>query len=337
MMKRIFQVSLTCAALGSAWIASNAQAAKVAMQPLSALVVYPTYAFPAEIVAHTETLLSSELNARLTGYDVRPGASVVKGQVLAKLDCRDTEDALALNRHRQVEAKAQLKLAKLQLQRFKNLEKQQYTATSQIDESSTQVESLQANIAGLMVEQRTAERAVERCVIRAPFNAVVTDLSAGDGQWMSIGTPLMTLVRSDRAEIKVDLPLALANGVKAEMAEWRTRISPPQSIPWLRQSAVLVQNQRMASVWYAAPDEQPIGLAGEVVLKDQQAHLPSQYIVMRKGQLGAFVAEKGKAVFKPLSGAQVGRPALIPENWSSQWNLVVEGQQRLHDGEVVTP
>lgn len=312
---------------------SSAQA--VTTKPLSDLFIYPIYSFPAEVVAHTETSLSSELNARLQSVQVRPGESVESGQLLAQLDCGDTKDALALNASLQAESQAQLKLAQLQLQRFRNLEKQQYTATSQIDESQTQVQSILAHLSGLQVQQQQAERAVKRCQVRAPFAGVVTDLMAGKGQWLSVGAPVMKLVRSDLAEIEVQLPLTLANDMAQQTGSWQVKGRSEQAVEWLRQSQVLSPNQRMATVWFRAPESDPIGLAGTLVVTNQQGHLPAEYVVMRSGQLGVFIAESGKAVFKVLADAQAGRPAKIPADWSGSLSVVTEGQHRIQQGEAL--
>lgn len=333
-MKQMHSIFLQRMALVfGAIFCSSAQA--VSTKPLSDLLIYPIYSFPAEVVAHTETTLSSELNARLQSVKVRPGESVEQGQLLAKLDCGDTEDALALNASLQAESQAQLKLAQLQLERFQNLEKQQYTATSQIDESQTQVQSIQAHLNGLQVQQRQAQRAVRRCDVQAPFDGVVTELMAGKGQWLSIGVPVMKLVRRDLAEIKVQLPLNLADEMAQQKGAWQVNGKPKQQVAWLRQSHVLSPNQRMATVWFKAPKSAPIGLVGTLVVTMQKGHLPAEFVVMRSGKLGVFVAEAGKAVFKILPEAQAGRPAKIPDDWAQDMAVVTAGQHRIQSGEAL--
>lgn len=319
--------------LAALMISAAAQA--ISTQPLSGLLTFPSYRFPAEVVAHTQTTLSSELNARLLSLKVRPGEPVKAGQPLAALDCGDTQDALALNASLQQESQAQLKLAKLQLQRFKNLEKQQYTATSQIDESQTQVQSIQAHLNGLRIQQRQAERAVDRCDIRAPFTGVVTELLAGEGQWLGVGVPLLHLVRTDLSEIWVQLPIDLADAMAQQSAVWQVNGQADQTVKWLRSSAVLPSNQRMVSVWFQAPESALIGSAGNLVVKAQKGHLPAQWVVMRAGQLGVFVVEAGQAQFRVLPEAQAGRSVPIPQAWSLSLPVVTEGQHRLQSGEAV--
>lgn len=326
------KVALSLALLAASF---SALAFTIEQKPLKELVYFPKYEFAASIVAHTESEISSEIDARLMQLDVRPGQQISKNSVIARLDCRDTKDKLELNHHQQVEAKSKLKLAKLQLERFKNLESRQYTATSQIDESLSQVQSIEANIEGLRVEAMMAKRAIERCVIRAPYNAVVTKLFVGQGQWLSVGNPVVKLVRQDASEIEVNIPTYIADSLQGQSAMWKAKNRSQESVKWLRKSGVLESNQRMAKVWFVAPESQPIGMSGELTLKDTHPHISSKYVVVRNGLLGVFTVEEGKAKFLVLTNAQIGRPADIPDEWSDQMPIVTRGQQRLQDGQTV--
>lgn len=330
----LFWVKLTLASV-LLTASFTAFAFTVEHKSLKELAYSPKYEFAASIVAHTKSDISSELSARLMRLDVLPGQQIEKGAVIAKMDCRDSEDKLALNRHRQAEAKSKLKLAKLQLKRFKNLESRQYTATSQIDESLSQVQSIEASIEGLRVEAEMAKRDIQRCVIRAPFNAVVTKLYVGQGQWLPLGTPVVKLVSQDSSEIEVNVPLHIADSLKGQEAIWKAKSRKALQVAWLRQSGVLEKNQRMAKVWYAAPKTQEIGMPGELTLVDSKPHISAKYVVLRNGQLGVFAVEEGKARFHPLPLAQIGRPADIPDGWSNDMQIIVKGQQRMQDGEAV--
>ncbi len=304
----------------------------VESSPLKALTHYPKYYFTASIVPHTESDISSELNARLLKLPVRPGQKINKGDVIAKLDCRDTEDKLKLNQHRQQEAKSKLKLAKLQLKRFKNLESRQHVATIQVDELLSQVQGIEANIEGLRVKGMMAARAIQRCVIMSPYDAVVTRIFAGKGQWMSVGLPIVNVVRVDMAEIKVSVPVMLAEALRGKPAVWQAQNQHSVQVEWLRQSGVLKSNQRMAQLWFKAPAAQLIGLHGELMLEDDRLHVPPQYVVTRNGQQGVFVLENDQAKFHILPHAQIGRPALVPSYWKAEMPVIIKGQHRLQDG-----
>ncbi|MEA3404566.1 MAG: efflux RND transporter periplasmic adaptor subunit [Pseudomonadota bacterium] len=305
----------------------------VESKALSELITHPEYRFSAEIKPHTTSVISSELNAKLEKVSVRPGVSVNKGKVLAELDCADTKAQLNQVLADQQAVNANLELSQLQLTRLQNLEDKQLVSTSQLDETRTQQKALQANLQGLKVAESSAKRAVSRCQIIAPYDAVVTEINAGEGQWLGMGTPVFELYRTDKSEIEVAIPLELASQYQHQPALWSTNVSSQKEVKWLRQSAVLESRQRMAKVWFEAPSKQPIGLAGTLLFKEPANYLPVAVMVSRLGQQGVFINQAGKAEFKPFESAQDGRPALVPNHWDHTWQVIVKGQQRLQDGD----
>jgi hypothetical protein len=66
----------------------------------------------------------------------------------------------------------------------------------------------------------------------------------------------------------------------------------------------------------------------------EQGLLPANLVIRRNGELGVFVHRAGKAVFKPLPGAQEGRPVAV--ELPSGTEVIVRGRDRLQDGDAVT-
>ncbi len=308
---------------------------KVETQSLESLYVYPQYEFSAEIRPHTVSVISSELNAKLQQVLIRPGVSVDKGQLLAKLDCADTKARLDQVEAAQMEVSASLQLTELQAARLQNLESRQLVSTNQLDEIRTQKKALLAKKQGLEVDQKNSVRAIKRCQIHAPFAAVVTDIRAGEGQWLAMGVPLFELYRQDRAEIEVLIPYALAKQYHSRASQWQGDTFEAVSVDWLRQSAVVDARQRMAKVWFKAPPAQPLGSAGTLLFIEQKPHLPVSTVVKRHGVYGVFIVENSQAVFKAIPSAEDGRPAAVPAAWQSDWLVVTQGQQRLQNGDRV--
>jgi len=329
LMSVLFLSGYTTTVLGSDTVKSYA----VESKPLSELITHPEYRFSAEIKPHTVSVISSELNAKLNRVLIRPGVNVNKGQVLARMDCADTQAQLDQVLAEQQGVQANLELTQLQINRLQNLEDKQLVSTNQLDEARTQQKALQANLQGLKVAESSGKRAVARCQITSPYDAVVTEIMAGEGQWLGMGTPVFELYRTDQAEIEVSIPLALASQYQRESAQWTTNVSSAKTVTWLRQSAVLESRQRMAKVWFKAPDKQPLGLAGTLLLTEPADYLPVTVIVQRQGVSGVFINEAGKAQFKAFESAEDGRPARVPADWNSDWLVIVKGHQRLQSGD----
>lgn len=316
--------------------AAQAEAIKVKVQPLSEIATYPTYHFPASVVSHVQADLSSELNARLLSVEVLPGQFVEKGDLLAKFDCRDAKDSLALIKHREAEAESRLALTQLQLERFKNLESRQYTATSQIDETQTQLEGIKASLAGLQVEKRVAKRTVQRCQLKAPYDGVISAKKASKGQWLGMGTPVVTLVKTSDSEIKTFVPQHFALNELTNNFQWRAETSAAKSIPLKRVSDMVSGNQGMVAAWFEAPSFARVGELGHILVQANQRHLKPNYVVQRDNQFGVFVLLPDNTVgFKNLPMSSEGRQVAVPKDWPEALKVVTVGQLRLQSGDQV--
>jgi len=318
-------------------------AVKVAVQPLSEVVSYPTLFFPATVVSHTESAISSETNGRLISVNALPGQTIQKDSVLAEFDCRDAQDNLEMIRYRQSETESRLDLTQLQLDRFKKLESRQYASTSQLDETQTQLVGIKASLAGLKVEKRLAQRGVNRCVLKAPFTGVVKSKQASQGQWLSTGQPVVTLVKRDQLEVETALPQTLANALSQglEIFKWQSvpsnSLSGGNEIHLKRVSDLVSGNKGMVPVWFTAPENVRVGALGQVLVKSEQAHLSASHIVKRDGKLGVFVINDNQTIrFEPLTQGSAGRSAVVPKHWKLTWKIVTAGQLRLQANDTVT-
>lgn len=332
-IKLIFTVLLL--SISQISFALATQTLTVHYSPLNKLTYLPQHSFSASIIAHSESNISSELNARLIDLPIRLGQNIKKGELLAKLDCHDFKDKLKLNKSLQKQAQAKLNLAKLQLKRFQSLESAKHAATRQVDEAISHKLSIEAKIEGLKVKANMAKRAIQRCTITAPFDAVITKIYTGEGQWMSVGSLVANLVKTNDAEIVVNLPFSTVQAWQGKLAIWQTKNQPAVKVEKIRQSGVINPQQRMVNIWFKAPKNNPIGLHGTLLIEMNQPHISPAYIVTRKGKLGVFVAENNKAKFYPLPNAQIGRPALVPSYWHSKLAIIIKGQQRLQNGMAI--
>lgn len=313
-------------------------AQKVETKTLSEVLIYPQNIYPAEVVSKTQSLLSSEVSARLLEVSVEQGDLVKKNQLLAVMDCRDIKAKLALNKSSQKEVEANLNLANAQVKRFRNLEKRQLASTSQLDELKAKQNSLKAQKSGLVIQAQIINREIARCEVRSPYKAVVTELKAGEGQWLGMGTPLLQLKRFDQAQVKAMLPKEFVLNHKIESLNWQSDLNDSaaeQKVNFLRFSLDIEPGQRMVKTWFAAPENSPLGLTGKLIYQDRQSHIPASLIVKRKGKLGAFIIENKQAVFKQLPSQEVGRPLPLPSSWNTSWRIVHQGQLRLQHGDMV--
>ena len=322
-------------ALSANALASDAWRAQVQTQPLSEVVIQLSQSFAAEVISPNHTALSSELNARITQIYPRPGETVKRGQTLVELDCRDQQLQLDRLQAQQAQTQANLSLAQSQVSRFKQLQARDLSAQSQLDEANTQVQQFQAQQQLLKAEQTLAQRQIERCKIRAPFDGVVLTQNVGVGQWVGVGAPLLELLQTQDAEIETQVPFSwlqnsdISTRPGAFQAVFRSLGIPDQSLAFLRKAPNIEPRSRSVKLWFSVPDTLPIGLSGQVVITQTQPYIPAQVITQRDHDFGVFSVENNALVFRVLEGVQEGRPHALPADWPHDLELVTQGQQRL--------
>lgn len=304
-------------------------------QPLAEVVIQRSQAFGAEVISQNHTQLASELNARISHIDVRPGETVSRGQRLVRLDCSDqTLHARAVAAQQQ-ENQAHLALAELKASRLIELQARQLSAQSQLDEINTQRQQLHARAALLQVDADLARRQIARCEIMAPFDGSLINQHVGVGQWVSLGTPLLDLVQTQAPEILADLPFSwLQDTLQNTQADGLVAVFDvqgmvPMPVELLRISPSIDPSSRSVKVWFKPPQPLAIGLSGQLNLIDPRAYLPAQVIVQRQGGYGVFTLENNQLRFRVLDQAQEGRPYPLPADWPADLLIVTQGQQRL--------
>ncbi|MGE0874667.1 MAG: efflux RND transporter periplasmic adaptor subunit [Burkholderiales bacterium] len=311
-------------------LAQQPQAALV--QPLASVALYPERDASAQVVSLNESRIAAEIAGRIAGVDAEVGQRIARGAVIARIDCRDHELAQQRAAAALDAARARLALAEQQLSRARELRAQGFFAEEALAARATEADVLRADAAQAAAQRETAARSVEKCVVRAPFAAIVRERLGRTGELAAPGTPLAVLVDVERIEVSArvqakDAPgLAQASGV---------RFSAPgedHPLALLRVSpAIDPQTRTVEARLRFTAGAAPPGAAGRIAWRDPAPHLPPELIVRRGGTLGIFLEARGVARFHALPEAQEGRPARVA--LAPDARIVVRGQLALEDGQ----
>lgn len=166
-----------------------------------------------EEVALTGTL-SAERRARLSPrvdglvLEVRvdAGDEVAAGDVLLRLDPALDRQALSRARAGADEARAAVAEAQRLLAEARRLGERQVIARTQIDVRESELAQAQAALASSAAAQREQEEVVARHDLPAPFAGVVVERLTEAGEWVQRGTPVLTLVATDRVRLDLQAP-----------------------------------------------------------------------------------------------------------------------------------
>jgi RND family efflux transporter MFP subunit len=152
----------------------------------------PTREYPGEISASQNADIGFEVPGKMVEFPVRESQRVERGQVLAKLDPRDYEAALAA-------AQAQVRASRADLDRYQRMFDADVVSEQELERAQRNYEVTQARV-------DTATKALEDTVLRAPFGGVVARKIADDHANVEAKEPVVTLQTGTALEIIVNFP-----------------------------------------------------------------------------------------------------------------------------------
>lgn len=188
------------------------------------------------VTARREATVSAEITGKVAEILVEEGMRVDEGQIVARLDDTTPRAQLALGAARVDSARAalreieaQLRVAKLERNRLRDLAERELTSASSLDAAEANHDALAARLAAGREEVKVAERnvalardALDDMTIRAPFAGMVVSKDAQPGEMISpisagggyTRTGICTIVDTDSLEIEVDVNEAYIGRVK---------------------------------------------------------------------------------------------------------------------------
>lgn len=259
--------------------------------------------FPGVVTPGRRAVLSTRTNGTIKSITVQAGDHVSSGTVLAHIESRDIEAAIA-------GAKAQLKAAEIasakalrDVNRLKRLYREDLIARNRLELARVKQQKSAANVkkirAGLKVQQVNRSYAH----ITAPFTGIVSEVVMDEGSFIGPGRPVLVL--EDRATLQIDVPIPSETADHITPQDMLSVLDPSMSQPLhARYVAILpsMENASAGQVLRLSLENPPKTIQpGQVVTvllneKGQKGlvALPKAALI-RRGQLtGVLVVEKNQ-------------------------------------------
>jgi len=155
------------------------------------------------IVARREAVISAKIQGLLSEMDVDVGDTIVRGQVIARLQSKEF-DARILNSKAGIQvAQAALDENRRQLRIADELGRAQLVSRDQRDAARSRVDAAEASLSLAQADLRTQEVLKEDTVIRAPFSGMVVKKMAEVGESVSPIPPGVNISTSSGAIVAV--------------------------------------------------------------------------------------------------------------------------------------
>ena len=331
---------LLLAPAGAAWAAtagaSSAPAVAARSTPFQQLALRPVREAAAVVLARNDSRIGSEVTGTVLRWGPETGARVARGALLVEIDA--TDHRLARDRAAAALTAAQVRaqLAQTQLRRARELQTQGFISSDALASREAEALGADADAAAQRSALASAERALGKTRVMAPFDASVRQRLVQAGEAVAAGAPLYQLTETQGAELAAHLAPEDARTLALAGALHFVRDDGSRTpLKLLRVADTVASPARTVEVRLAPARGALVpGRDGRLQWADTRPHVPAALIVRRDGGLGVFSVVDGRARFVLLPGAQEGRAAPAPQI-APDTRLVHEGQHALRDGDAL--
>ncbi len=282
-------------------------------QTLDELTVYQQHQFPAHVIALNDITLSSEIAGIIQSQPLLVGTAVKKHDTLVSIDCTDKQLAKEQAEAALKRLKVQKQLARQQLLRTQKLVQAKSISKQELDQRQTALDESIASLEQQQVALKIIQHNISKCIIKAPFNGIVTHNHTLPHEYVTPGTPLLSFIEANAVEIKTTLPPELGNNIKQadHIFFQQGKHTFPVKIRAALPQADKQSKQHVLRLSLASEHTPLANSLGVVQWVGKQRFIPKRYIVQRNNQLGVFIAEGKYARFKPLNAAIEGQDSPV--------------------------
>ena len=242
-----------------------------------------TAALTGEIRARHESNLGFRVGGKVIERLVDVGATVAEGDLLARLDNQDQQNALKAAQSDIAAAQAAIEQSRTQEERQRKLLADGYTTRTQYDNAQRRYAQAQAELAGAQAKLRLAQDTLSYTELRADRAGVVTAKGAEPGQVVASGQMVVRLADPNEREAVFQVPGAglRLEGGSAQLPPVEVRLVSDQNLVTegtIREVSPGVDPvTRTYTVKVALTDPPPAFLLGASVVG--RAKLPTQSVI----------------------------------------------------------
>ena len=152
------------------------------------------------------TNLAFQVGGQIANRNVEVGSRVSRGDLLFTINPRDV---LEQNRQASAQvssAKAQLDLAKSNLDRFEKLFAEEAISASTLDQYRTNFEAAEAQYRAAVAAESASQNSLGYTNLTADSDGIISAINAEAGQIVAAGQTICTLTQTAELEVSIDVP-----------------------------------------------------------------------------------------------------------------------------------
>ena len=347
-MRKVFFITLGLALLAlqgcnSDVTTRNAAETMVASFHVSQPVSKQFREFRGQVVTAEQTNLAFRIRGEISHLLVKPGQSVKKGQVVAKLDDKKLQQQYR-------DAQAQFELATKQLRRGAELFAKDMISNSELDELTSNKQLAKA-------KYQNMQHQLQYTSLRAPFTGVVADVLKERFENTSPGETIVSVYQADKVYVKISLSDYILASITPDAQ--RNNYQPLAFFPdrdngftmqYLEHSSEPDAQSRAYELWLQMPQPKQTILPGASVsvhvdmVAAGLSSIQGYQLPMTALDPGTSASEfyvwkhiDGKAMRSLVHVGQVNSFGVIVDSGVMEGDvLIISSLRKLRDGELVT-
>ncbi len=321
----------------------------VRIQIAQAERVAERFTLPGEVRARFESPLAFRVAGKIVQREVDVGQAVTPGQVLMRLDPADYRLAVQAQEAVVAAAESEVRLAKAEDARVRELRERNLLAQSDADKTKTALEAAQARLNAAKAQLSQQRHQSGYATLVADTAGVVTAVSGEEGQVVSAGQPVLRLAHAGHREVLVHVPERRYEsfrqaeelrilGVAGAAANW-----PGQLRELARQADPATRSFAARIALPASAGELPLGGSAEVEVRSADREvwlLPLAALNTQLDQPAIWIMEPERHTVTRINVTTVGlhgELVMVNGGLVGGEHVVVAGGHRLHEGQQVTP
>lgn len=282
------------------------------------------------LAANEEAIVAAQVAGQIEKALVDLGDRVTAGQEMVLIDTTAYEARVRESAANLARATAAAANAERQLKRVQELQRDNIASNSDLDAAVSEAGKTQADVKALEAADAIARLNLERSRVRAPFDGAVAQRVAGVGDYLSVGTPIARLVKTDPLRLRLDVPERESGAIRTGL-NVRVRVEGDTNVytgKIARVAPALREADRMLAVEADVPAQGSLRVGrfvrAEIVVNEREAAIvvPDPSLIVFAGLEKVVVANDGKVTEKAVTTGRRG----------TDWVEIISG---LKAGEVV--
>lgn len=294
----VFKLALSATVIGMA-LPALAVDAPLATATVGWREVPTSFAAEATVEALHQATVAAQVQGRVMEVRVDAGDRVKQGDLLMRIDERESSQAVAGADANVAQAQAQLANARATYERTKNLFAQKFVSQSALDQAEAGYRAAEAQMKAATASRGQATTGRSFTVIQSPLSGVISERLTELGEMAAPGKPLLTVYDPKGMRVVASIPQYKLAELRGNV---RAKVEFPDTGKWVDATEVELlpvadARTHVVRARVQLPDNLPGVVPGMfarahfIIGQSKKLVMPQQAVVKRGELTGAYVID----------------------------------------------